>query len=223
MYSNGPKIVTDGLVLCLDAGNPKSYSGSGTAWTDISRNGRNGTLTNGPTYSSANNGSIIFDGVDDYVIFSGTIVTSTATFLIWIYRNGDQAQYDGVFLSRGTNVTGLNFFSSNQIGYHWNDNANTYNWASGLIVPNLQWSLCAVSVGATSATAYLCQQTGITSAVNNVSHASTTLNNIQMGRDSGFGNRFFAGNIAVAQIYNRALSRAEIIQNYNATKGRFKL
>lgn len=222
MYSNGPKIVTDGLVLCLDAGNPKSYSGSGTTWTDISRNGRNGTLTNGPTFSAANGGSIVFDGTNDFVQCTGSIVTSAATFIVWMYRNGNQGQWDGVFFSRGTNVTGLNIYTANQLGYHWNDANNTYNWNSGLTIPDLQWSLCAISVGATSATAYLCQQSGITSAVNNVSHASTTLNNIQIGQDS-LGGRLFAGNIAAAQIYNTALSRTEIIQNYNATKGRFKL
>jgi hypothetical protein len=47
---HSPRIVTDGLVLCLDAGNPKSYTGSGTTWTDLSGNGNNGTLTNSPTY-----------------------------------------------------------------------------------------------------------------------------------------------------------------------------
>lgn len=222
MYANGPKIVTDGLVLCLDAANPKSYPGSGTAWADISRNGRNGTLTNGPTFSSANGGSIIFDGANDFVQCTGSIVTSAATFLVWIYRNGGQINYDGVLFSRGTNVTGINVFEGNTLGYHWNGAANTYNWVSSLTIPDLQWSLCAVSVSSTSATAYLCQQTGITSAVNNVSHASTTLDDIKIGQDD-FGGRFFTGNIAVAQIYNRALSRAEIIQNYNATKGRFKL
>jgi hypothetical protein len=221
-YQNGPKIVTDGLVLCLDAGNPKSYPGSGTAWTDLSGNNRNGTLTNGPTFSSANGGSIVFDGANDFVQCTGSVVTSAATFLVWMYRNGNQGQWDGVLFSRGTNTTGLGIFTSNQLGYHWNDAGNTYNWSSGLIIPDLQWSLCAVSVSSGSATAYLCQQTGITSAINSVGHGSTTLNDIKIGQDD-FGGRFFTGNIAVAQIYNRALSSAEIIQNYNATKGRFKL
>jgi hypothetical protein len=64
----GPNIVRDGLVLYLDAGSPNSYQGSGTTWKDISKvNQNNGTLVNGPTFSSANGGSIVFDGVDDYV------------------------------------------------------------------------------------------------------------------------------------------------------------
>lgn len=61
-----PRIVTNGLVLCLDAGNAKSYPGSGITWVDLSGNGRNATLTNGPVYNSNNGGSIIFDGVNDY-------------------------------------------------------------------------------------------------------------------------------------------------------------
>ena len=62
-----PRTITDGLVLALDAGNTKSYPGSGTTWTDLSGRRNNGTLTNGPTYSSANGGSIVFDGTNDYV------------------------------------------------------------------------------------------------------------------------------------------------------------
>ena len=65
--SHSPSIVTDGLVLCLDAGNPKSYPGSGTTWTDLSGNGNNGTLVNGVGYDSDNGGSLSFDGVNDYV------------------------------------------------------------------------------------------------------------------------------------------------------------
>jgi hypothetical protein len=63
----GPEIAESGLVLALDAGNLKSYPTTGTTWTDLSGNGNTGTLTNGPTYSSANGGSISFDGTNDYV------------------------------------------------------------------------------------------------------------------------------------------------------------
>ena len=66
--SNGPSIVTSGLVLSLDAADKNSYPGSGTTWADLSGNTNNGTLTNGPTFSSANQGSIVFDGVDDSCI-----------------------------------------------------------------------------------------------------------------------------------------------------------
>jgi hypothetical protein len=70
--SHSPSIVTDGLVLCLDAGNPKSYPGSGTTWTDLSGNGNNGTLVNGVGYSGSNLGSLVFDGSNDYVNWLGS-------------------------------------------------------------------------------------------------------------------------------------------------------
>ena len=69
----GPRIVTDGLIACLDAANTKSYPGSGTVWTDISGNGRNGPLINGPTFNSSNRGSIQFDGTNDYINFGNTL------------------------------------------------------------------------------------------------------------------------------------------------------
>jgi hypothetical protein len=77
-----------------------------------------------------------------------------------------------------------------------------------------------VSVSSTSATAYLCQQSGITSASNIVSHTSTTIDDIKIGQDEA-GNRFFTGNISIAQIYNRALSASEVLQNFEATRERF--
>jgi hypothetical protein len=222
-YNTGAKIVTDGLVLCLDAGNTKSYPGSGTTWTDISRNGNNGTLTNGPIYNSSNGGSIAFDGVNDEIVVTGTIVTSTATSCAWIRRSGTQPNYGAIIHNRGgSNVTAMNFYINNQLGYHWNNASNTYNWASSLVVPDLTWCMCAVSVSATFATAYLCQASGISSATNVVSHGSTTLNVIRIANDTN-GGRYFIGNIAQSLIYNRALSESEIIQNYNATKKRFGL
>ena len=75
-YHNGPTSVRDGLILCLDAANSKSYPGSGTTWTDLSENARTATLTSGPTFSSANGGSILFDGTDDIAL----VGTSTYTF-----------------------------------------------------------------------------------------------------------------------------------------------
>ena len=216
-----PIIVTNGLVLCLDAANVKSYPGSGTTWTDLSGNGNNGTLANGPTYSSDNSGSIVFDGTNDFVQCSGSITVTAATFTSWIRRNGSQGAYDGILFSRGTNVTGMHFFSSNQLGYTWNNAANTYNWASGLIIPDLTWCMVAVSVTSTSATAYLCQSSGITTATNTVSHASSILDDIKIAKDDTNELRYFQGRISNVSIYNRALSDAEIQQNFNTLRGRY--
>ena len=62
-----PRIVTDGLVLHLDAGNRRSYVSGSTIWTDLVNNSRTGSLVNGPTFDSSNQGSIVFDGVNENV------------------------------------------------------------------------------------------------------------------------------------------------------------
>jgi hypothetical protein len=218
-----PGVVTTNLSMFLDAGNASSYPGSGTDWTDLSGNSRNGTLTNGPTYSSADGGAIIFDGTNDFVQCSGSITATAATFVTWMRRNGSQDNFDGILYSRGSVATGIGFFgTTNKISYTWNDAVNTYTWDSGLTIPDLTWCMVAVSVTSTTATAYLCQSSGITSATNTVSHTSTTLDDIKIGQDD-LGGRFFTGNIATAMIYDRALSADEITQNFNALRGRYGL
>ena len=213
-------VVTTGLQLYLDAGNASSYPGSGTTWTDLSGNSRTGTLTNGPTYSGTNGGSIVFDGTNDYVQCTGSLTVTAATFVTWINRNGSQGIYDGILFSRGTNVTGMNFYTSNQLGYHWNNSSSTYNWSSGLTIPDATWCMIAVSVTSTAATAYLCHTGGTTTATNTVGHASSLLNDIKIAQDDA-GGRFFNGNIAIAQLYNIALSAEQISTNFQADRARF--
>lgn len=75
-FSFSPRAVTNGLILSLDAANTRSYPGSGTVWTDLSRSGINGTLTNGPTFNTANGGNIVLDGTDDYVNCSNSSTIS---------------------------------------------------------------------------------------------------------------------------------------------------
>ena len=85
--SSGP-IITSGLVLFLDAGNTSSYPGSGTTWTDLSGNGNNGTLTNGPTYTSSNGGAIVFDGINDFVNSGSSIsLPGDISVFAWVYAS----------------------------------------------------------------------------------------------------------------------------------------
>jgi hypothetical protein len=218
-----PGIVTGNLSMFLDAGNASSYPGSGTAWTDLSGNSRNGTLTNGPTYTSADGGAIVFDGTNDFVQCSGSITATAATFVTWMRRNGPQDDFDGIIYSRGAAATGISFFgTTNKISYTWNNAVNTYTWDSGLTIPDLTWCMIAVSVTSTTATAYLCQSSGITSATNTVGHTSTTLDAIRIGQDN-LASRYFNGRIATAMIYDRALSAGEITQNFNALRSRYGL
>jgi hypothetical protein len=222
----GSSVVDSSLQLWLDAGQPASYPGSGTTWTDLSGNSRNGTLTGGPTYSATNDGSIVFDGTDDFVQCSGSLTVTAATFVAWIRRNGTQNPYSGIIFSRGPSgidVSGLAIGQTgtfNEIGYTWNALSSTYFFTSNLTIPDLTWCMIAVSVTSTAATLYLCQSSGITTATNTTSHPSTLLGDIKIAQDE-IGGRFFKGNIAAAMIYNRALTATEIGQNFNALRGRY--
>jgi hypothetical protein len=110
-------IVQSGLVLNLDAGVSSSYPGSGTTWTDLSGNGNNGTLVNGPTFSSDNGGNIVFDGVDDHIttpLTMGDVISNTnkITATTWFRRTGDFTNFTiRDFVSNITGTTASNSFS----------------------------------------------------------------------------------------------------------------
>jgi hypothetical protein len=219
----GSNIVTNGLVLALDAANPKSYVSGSTTWRNLSENNISGSLVNGPTFSSANGGSIVFDGVDDYVVTNTNLTLSNATLLCWIKRNGNQSQYDGILFSRfPSSATGLNFGASNQLGYHWNDTATTYNWNSGLTIPDNTWCMIVVTITPTVGVAYLSQNGLITSSINTTTHNSASSLSFNLFRDPA-ASRFSSGDISNVQIYNRTLSSQEVLQNYNALKSRYNL
>jgi hypothetical protein len=217
-----------GLILALDAANTKSYPGSGTTWTDISANGRVGTLTNGPTYNSANSGSITFTAASsNSVLLTGSTAVSQATFTVWLRRNGSQNDYAGILFTRGgvsSSISGLSFFSTvNNLGYNWNNAVAAFSFNSGLTVPDGVWCMAALSLTSAAATLYLCQSSGTTSATNTLAHASTTFDGLKLGWDGTASSRYMNGSIASAHLYNRALSASEIQQNFNALRGRFSV
>lgn len=222
----GPNSLSSNLVLCLDAGNSRSYSGSGTTWTDLVTGTNNGTTVNSPAYTSSGAGSYFtfLSGSSQYVSISGSYTLTAATFIVWLYRSGSQINFTGIFYNRGTgNTSGLNFLgTTNNLGYTWNDAANTYDWNSGLTLPNTAWAMGALSVTSGSATAYLFQASGVSSATNTVGHASTTMGSLNIGRDSLLG-RNFNGRIGAAMLYNTNLTQAQLTQNFNALKGRYGL
>ena len=222
-------VVTGGLILNLDAANSSSYTGTGTTWEDISGQNNTATLVGSPTYSSSP-GSFTFAS-NVYATTSKTNISlAAATFIAWINPSQIQGNYTGIIFNRvgnggsTVNATGMDLYSSNSVGYHWNDSGATYNWNSGLIVPNNTWSMIAITVNATSATAYLCNANGITTGTNTVSNPSLTGLNFFIGCDpTDLSARAFKGKIATCMIYNSALSSSEITNNFNALKSRFGL
>jgi hypothetical protein len=236
--SHSPRIVTDGLVLCLDAGNTKSYVGSGTTWRDLSGRGNTGTLTNGPTYSSSNGGSIVFDGVDDYVTIpsSTDYEFGTGDFTIewWQYIESFVSQYFAIIHA---NANGANSSSNASIGIRY-ESSGSYLRVGGNGVSTVDftslttstgvWTHCAlVRTGSTLKFFVNTTQVGgdktFTSNVSTASPSNSTgyIGGAYFGGGSGtlYSNN---GKISNLRVYRgKGLTASEVSQNFNALRGRF--
>jgi hypothetical protein len=244
-FNNGPRIVTSGLVLSLDAADQNSYPGSGTTWTDLSGNNNSGSLVNGPTFSSANGGSIVFDGTNNYVScgtlgsYGSQMATNGITFE-FIFSS----TYTAAFKQFGTINTGINTV----LGINFNrDENDAYSARKTTLAIRGDGNIYLV--GAISTDIY----TGAFFIVSAVRQASTNQISFYVNgvlqttiygtltanptSFSNFENSFTIGasnsrgtvinNLACSipsfKLYNRALSATEVQQNYNALKSRFGL
>lgn len=226
-YANGPKIVTDGLMLYFDPANRKCYPGSGTTMYDLSGRGNNGIMYNG--VSVANN-VINFDGVDDNiaVLNNGTNFDGWATeqtIIIWEYHTFTTSRrviWDQAYAGYGTwtheNGSGFSYYfgdgganSSPYVGRYsgdgststgvWNCMGTTRNTSSD------RWYKNGVGIGALNTHSY--------------GTLTDTSNNLRLGY--GYTGVYWAGQIGLVMAYERALTADEMLQNYNALKGRYGL
>jgi hypothetical protein len=220
-FNYSPKIVTNGLVLCLDAANTKSYVSGSTVWTDLSRSGINGTLTNGPTFSSANGGSIVFDGGDDFVSTNYTTALTDFTVCMW-FKVPDSTNLLSARLMDKNYVTGmwLGKNASTGASNSWGGGIRESNPPYGiyLTLTDGQWHFLASIRSGTTHTLY---GDGISNTTSNTVSATALSTDIMTIGRTFTGGNYFKGNIPQISIYNRALSSTEILQNYNATKGRY--
>ena len=218
-----PAIVTDGLVFNLDAGFTPSYPTNGTTWYDLSSNVNNGTLTNGPTFNSANSGSIVFDGVDDRVSSPYTTNFDSWTLEAILQPNGLQTGA-GIIFFRGNNANGMNFLY-NQTGlkvtFHWKDLPSTFLWDGGPTLTDNTWTHLLMTVNPTIAKFYV--NGVLNSSLSGTYNNTGTVSDLNVGLDNCCGSRYFKGKIAKSSIYNRELTSTEVLQNFNAIKGRFGL
>ena len=232
--SGGPNVVVEGLVLWLDAANTKSYVSGSTAWTDLSRSGNNGTLVNGPTFNSANGGSIVLDGVDDYVGRNTSINTGqNFTVNAWIYptllgttrravaaSSYNYTSLNGWFLcTAGASINNTFFLS---VG---NDNAYRVALANTLSLNQWAYISAVCQNGGGSINLY---KNGIETSYELTSLSTNTLiytyPQFNVGyRDTAGLTDPYTGNIAQVTIYNKTLTASEVLQNYNATKSRYNL
>jgi hypothetical protein len=235
-------IVTNGLVLALDAKNTISYPGSGTNWKDLSGNNNTGTLINGPTFNSGDGGSIVFDGLDDYVdcgnmsslILSNnqfTVnywfkMTGTARGDLFNIKNFNTPQDDiGFFID--TNNKLYAYF--NVQGVVTNNGVGPFPLASISTTTFLRNTVYNLTFGKDASQRVFIYVNGILdnntySTTTNTATVVTTPFWIASNKTSPTTPALeWSGNIYTTQVYNRALSAQEITQNYNALKTRFGL
>jgi hypothetical protein len=227
----GPEVVTDGLVLSLDASNSRSYSGD-TTWRDVSGKGNNGTLTNGPTYSSTNGGSLVFDGSNDYVAIahnaSSMDFSLAQTICIWMKPNtgsnsARRNPYNQAYGGPGT----LTHEPNQTINYYFGTNGgNSTPYVgrnSGFTVAPLELAFIAVTRNQTENVCRWYKNGNLITSANAGGYATTANGTSPIWIGSGYVGGGFVGNIYSTVVYNRALSAAEVAQNYAALRGRFGL
>jgi hypothetical protein len=223
-YNTFTPIVTDGLILSLDAANTKSYSGTGTSWLDLSKNG-NSTLFSSPTFVNTNGGNFNFNGVNQYASGSGITITNNVTLLVWFKTNTAQTNkyiLSMPGISTGENGIDINFIDSttSSIGAVLVNLANNSRLLTYTTTYNDgNWHMTTVTYNGSNATFYYDGISRDTKALtgNLKQTVNGEYNIARFGSFGAFGNV----NISLTLIYNRALSSSEVLQNYNATKWRF--
>ena len=213
---NPSSIVSNGLKLNLDASNPGSYSGSGNTWYDLSGNNNHGTLMNSPTFDSGS-GSIVTNGSNQYISIPQISTANTnITMQAWVYVNLNTT---GTFIKSGSGGGGYSIGIGNgaydQVGSNVVMLLYGRGWiGTGVSYGSAGWKLVTMTLdGSSTAKAYV---NG--SLINTYTWPSPTVpvGPLFLGANIGDGNIYYNGKFAAAYFYDRALSLAEIQQNYNA-------
>ena len=222
LNNNYPSIVTDGLVLNLDAGFVSSYPKTGTTWRDLSGNGNNGSLINGVSYNSSNNGNLVFDGTNDRVQLTNNITlsqTSDWTLQVWVKSN--------------QTLTGSSYLRLLNLGTGGGSNFFIFEWNNRILAINSSGTGFAFQTGFTPGlpldnSTFLLTMIGRNGVLEVYSNLIQTTVNVALSGNltfnslmNGNGSFFPGGNINMFSCYNRALTLQEITQNYYAGLQRF--
>jgi hypothetical protein len=224
-------VVRTGMQLWLDAANTKSYPGSGTTWTDLSGNSNTCTLVSGASYLSANNGSIFFDGADDRIAgpnSANLMVTTNFTLDVWVKRTATQGT-EQVLMAKNGEVSPwvgyeLMFGSDNNV-HLWTSGGAGNGWNSFIYpITDQNWNNITVTfsgtAGSTGTALLYVNGTQQATMSNKITPGSPSLRIFEMGciRASG---RFLSGSISSARVYNITLTANQVLQNFNALRGRY--
>ena len=230
---HSPRIVTDGLVAHYDAANTKSYPGSGTTWKDISGKGNDGTLLSGAAFDSSNNGVINLDGTNDRVDinYSPTLAFSNGIISceIWVYLDALGNGFP-LICKRGNGATNNDrpyVFGIHGDGYcRWilTDNGSGITVCDTAVLFEAgRWYHILATHDNSNAKIYL-NGVEVKSVSSSINALETTNNNIKTRigfRHTNTGSIYGNGRVAMARIYSKALTAAEVLQNYQALKERY--
>lgn len=240
-FNFSPKVVTDGLVLALDAANPRSYVSGSTVWSDLTSYNVSGSLLNGTSYSSNGIGSLVFDGVDDVVNVQGlnsykpqfplSVCVAFKTNASGVPQN--LCKTDNPTTSFHAGIM-LSVSTTNQINIEYGNNSGnapagrrSYQTAVNTVSTGNWYVLSAILPTNLTCQCFL---NGVQISAPYLSGTATTL--VYPGSASSIGYKYMGtnipgwylnGNISTIHIYNRALTATEVLQNYNAIKSRFNL
>ena len=216
-------IVREGLVLDLDAAKLDSYPKFGTTWRDITFNQNNGTLVNGPTFNSLNGGSIVFDGTNNYVnVTNVPFGTNPFSINVWFKMDGLQSINNAlvsVNAAGNTNNWQLSFFNSDELRFFYKGSGGTDAFSlSYTFISNVWTNVCITKDSNNDIRSYVnASQTATVNYAGNYDH--TEIIRLGINRSNV---AFFDGNISVVHLYvNKGLTATEVLQNYNAIKGRY--
>lgn len=247
-FIRGANVVTDGLVLTVDAANSKSYPGSGTTWRDLGGSSRNATINNSPSYSASpiplfdfttNPAGTISSGVNQNIVFPNTVVPTSGSFSVEMWMNRDFVSIplgdrESLFSSTGgsdgfriqisvsTGFTGSLYYligGVGGVGYSENFIGSGYNIADGSWHQVTAVFDRSAQLGSYSVYAHV---DGILKGSRSISSGNEAFTANFPGISLGCCSKY-KGKMSKLTVYNRALSAQEVLQNYNATKARFGL
>ena len=241
-FGNGPRVVTSGLVLALDAADKNSYPGSGTTWFDISGNNNHFTLYNGVGFSSVNGGILTFDGVNDYVASTNNLNLTSYDYVAAeiIYKSNNTSTVGMVFehtSNWNTNTGGLGLAINSDGNINVSNlnhtNHNTEVARNYTVTDNTLWNNNLNLYSRISdSTGRLVYTNGIITPFSSTGGYSTTTTTtaggsfanaiLYIGSRAGTG-VFFNGSIGSLRIYGFKIDAIQSLQNYNAQKSRFGL
>ena len=220
----GPDIITDGLALAVDAGSTRSYPGSGTTTTSLVSSNI-GSLINGVGFSSDNGGTFTFDGVNDFISFDTTLTFSSAnlTSVTWVKLDSYPSQNSTIGFSPDSGTAGFRMYSISATSFGVWTRHGTGGGVTAIAtnngIPLNEWVQVTFVLNGTNGIIY---KNGVAILSGTFTQTPNALSSspVWLSRYSG-GGYVLDGKTASALLYNKALTAAEVLQNYNAQKNRF--